>query len=77
MENQDFYKLARNYMITNAIIGSAASKMAQPNPQSPIPNPHNYKLIHLKFNLLKNYNKKSLIKIITLKPYNLQFFYLL
>ena len=31
MENQDFYKLARNYMITNAIIGSAASKMAQLN----------------------------------------------
>ena len=31
MENQDFYKLARNYMITNAVIGSAASKMAQLN----------------------------------------------
>ena len=31
MENQDFYKLARNYMITNAVIGSAAFKMAQLN----------------------------------------------
>ena len=31
MDNQDVYRLARNYMVTNAVIGSAASKMAQLN----------------------------------------------
>ena len=31
MNNQDLYKAARGYWIANAVVGSAASKMAQLN----------------------------------------------